>query len=122
MFTKRRVSRPTPIRAPVPDAFEDESFPRAVSGEDYDRYARAMAKHADQWVVSHLSRLHGVAIEPHELRDRLRIAAGAELRRELNAQEERLLREVLQRHPEGANPTAHVAPEIPSFLLKRMAS
>lgn len=122
MFTKRRPSRPKSILAIPHDAPDDESFPRAVAGEDYDRYSRAMAKHADQWVVAHLTRLSGVAIEPQELRDRLRTAAAAELRRDLNAQEERLLSDVFQRHTEAANPTERVEPEIPSFLLKRMAS
>ena len=122
MLTNRRMPRPTPSRATDPDSLDDESFPRAVAGEDYDRYSRAMAKHADQWVVAHLSRLSGAAIEPQELRDRLRSAAVVELRRALNTQEERLLSEVFQRRLEAANPTERVEPEIPSFLLKRMAS
>ena len=101
---------------------EEESFPRAVAGEDYDRYSRAMAKRADVWLVAHLSRLSGTVIEAQELRDRLRSAAEAELRRALNAQEERLLSEVLQRRPDAGTASNQVEPEIPSFLLKRMAS
>jgi hypothetical protein len=101
---------------------DDEPFPRALAGEDYGRYSRAMAKDADQWVVAHLSRLSGAAIEPQELGDRLRSAAVVELGRPLNTQEERLLSEAFQRRPEAANPTERFEPEIPSFLLKRMAS
>ena len=122
MLTNPRASRSTPSRATDPASLDDEPFPRAVAGEDYDRYSRAMAKDADQWVVAHLSRLSGAAIEPQELGDRLRSAAVVELGRPLNTQEERLLSEVFQRRPEAANPMERVEPEIPSFLLKRMAS
>jgi hypothetical protein len=121
LLTKRRSFRSNLLRAATEPA-SDESFPRAVPGEDYDRYARAMAKHADQWLVAHLDRLSGVAIEAHELRERLRLAAVAEMRRELNAQEERLLSDVLQRRPDAGQPSDRVEPEIPSFLLRRIAS
>jgi hypothetical protein len=117
-----RVPLPTPSQATDPGSLDDEPFPRAVAGEDYDRYSRAMARDADLWVVAHLSRLSGAAIEPQELGDRLRSAAVVELGRPLNTQEERLLSEVVQRRLEAANPTEQIEPEIPSFLLKRMAS
>lgn len=120
MFAKRRNTRPKSFRA-VTEQAHDESFPRAVAGEDYDRYARAMAKHADQWLDAHLSRLSGTSVDAQELRSRLRTAAVTELRRELHAQEERLLSEILQRRPDPLN-TTKVEPEIPSFLLKRLAS
>lgn len=122
MFAKRPTSRPRPFRAVPPEPAHDESFPRAVAGEDYDRYARVMAKRADEWLVAHADRLHGVAIDAEELRARLRAAAVTELRRELYPQEERLLSDVLQRHPGAGASHAHVEPEIPSFLLKKLAS
>lgn len=122
MLTKRRTSRSNQFSGAAPEAAHDESFPRAVAGEDYDRYARAMTKHADQWLHVHLARLSGAPLEAQELRDRLRSAAVTELRRELHPQEERLLSEVFQRRPESTNPADRVEPEIPSFLLKRMAS
>jgi hypothetical protein len=122
MFAKRHTSRPRPFRAVAPEPAHDESFPRAVAGEDYDRYARAMARRADEWLVAHLERLHGVAIDADELRSRLRAAATTELRRELYPQEERLLSEVLQRRPDAGSASERVQPEIPSFLLTKRAS
>jgi hypothetical protein len=122
MLTTRRSFRSPIVRPTVPETSHDESFPRAIAGEDYDRYARAMAKRADQWVLAHLSRLNGSAIEVQEFRDRLRQAAVVELHRDLYGQEERLLSEVLQRHPDATAPAERVEPEIPSFLLRQMAS
>jgi hypothetical protein len=122
MFAKRHTSRPRPFRAVAPEPAHDESFPRAVAGEDYDRYARVMAKRAVEWLVAHVERLHGVAIDAEELRARLRGAAVTELRRELYPQEERLLSDLLQRHPDPTASREHVQPEIPSFLLKKLAS
>ena len=64
-----------------------------------------MTKHADQWVVAHLD-----PAERRRDRGRRSFATGFGLRRRpsfaatCNAQEERLLSEVFQRHPEATNP------------------
>jgi hypothetical protein len=119
MLTTRRTS--VPLREAVPELAFDEAFPRAVTSEEYGRYAVAMAQHADRWLQVHLSRLSGVATEPAELRDRLRHAAVIELRRELHTHEERLLSEAFQRRPEWDTSAAALEPEVPSFLVKPMA-
>jgi hypothetical protein len=97
----------------------DTRFPRAVAGEEYDRYARAMWPQAQRWIRKHSHRIGGV-MTIQEAQDVLRCVAGIDLARRLYGQEERLITELLQ----GAwrdlgGKTTRPAAEIPSFLLAR---
>jgi hypothetical protein len=99
----------------------DIRFPRAVRGEAYERFARAMWLQGQRWIRKHSPRVAGVSFslyDPHEAHDLLRSAATMELGRPLYPQEERLLAELVQTDwPVIARRRAGITPEIPSFLL-----
>jgi hypothetical protein len=97
----------------------DSRFPRAVAGEDYDRYARAMWPQAQRWIRKHWHRVAGGSIAMHDARDILRSVAGIDLARRLYGQEEQLLSELLQGAWHDLAGKRDVAPEIPSFLVAR---
>jgi hypothetical protein len=88
-------SRSMLFRRSAPPAPLDSRFPRAVPGEDYERYGRAMWAQGQRWVrqLSHLVAERSLSM--HDARDVLRMAAMTELGRPLHAQEERLLGELL---------------------------
>jgi hypothetical protein len=112
-------------RRPQPIAFKpmtseaplDTRFPRAVAGEDYDRYARAMWPQAQRWIRKHWHRAGGGTISMDDTRDVLRSVAGIDLARRLYAQEEQLLSELLQSAWYDLAGQRDVAPEVPSFLV-----
>jgi hypothetical protein len=121
MSIRRRTSRLKLTRGASP-ASNDASFPRAVPGEDYDRFARAMIWQGERWLRIQISDEKMRATETHELRVMLRAVAVAELQRDLHDQEERLLSELLQQRTDTAGRRESVEPEIPSFLLGRTGS
>jgi hypothetical protein len=88
-------SRSMLFRRSAPPAPLDNGFPRAVPGEDYERFGRAMWAQGQRWVrtVSHLIAERSLSM--HDARDVLRGAAATELGRALHEQEERLLGELL---------------------------
>lgn len=96
----------------------DTRFPRAVAGEEYDRYARAMWPQAQRWVRKHWHRIAADRMTIQDAQDVLRKIAGIDLARRLYGQEERMIAELLQSawHELGEKP-APAAAEIPSFLL-----
>jgi hypothetical protein len=97
----------------------DTRFPRAIAGEDYERYARAMWPQAQRWIRKHWHRVAGGLISMDDARDVLRSVAGIDVTRRLYSQEERLLSELLQTAWFDLAGKRDVAPEIPSFLVAR---
>ena len=114
-----RSAHPQPIlfRPTLSDTPLDTRFPRAVAGEEYERYARAMWAQAQRWIRKHWHRASGLAMD--DARDLLHAVAGIDLARRLYAQEERLLSEVFQGAWHDLSGQRDVAPEIPSFLVAR---
>ncbi len=106
--------RPTTRETPL-----DTRFPRAVAGEEFERYARAMWPQAQRWIRKHWHRVAGGGIAIDEARDVLRAIASIDVARRLYAQEERLLGELLQGAWYDLAGQRDVAPEIPSFLVSR---
>ncbi|HXT15838.1 MAG TPA: hypothetical protein VN706_09425 [Gemmatimonadaceae bacterium] len=109
---------PTSDSAPL-----DSRFPRAIPGEDYERYARAMWPQSQRWIRKHRHRIANVAkadLPVHEIQDVLRRLATIDLGRRLYGQEERLITELVQAawHDLGGT-SATPSPEIPSFLVAR---
>lgn len=106
--------RPMSVEQPL-----DDRFPRAVAGEDYERYARAMWPQALRWLRKHLHRVTGAELTLDDARDVLRSIGSFDLARRLYPQEERLLAELLQTNwPSGQRPV-DITPEIPSFLVAK---
>ena len=99
------------LRRPSSKTELDTTFPRAVAGEEYDRYARAVWAQGQRWIQEHWSRI-GPERTMHDARDLLRTLAVREVARLLNPQEEQLLGELLR-----ANWKEQTAPEIPRFLI-----
>jgi hypothetical protein len=97
----------------------DTRFPRAVAGEEYDRYARAMWPQAQRWIRKHAHRVAGGDVPMEDARDILRSVAGIDLARRLYQQEERLLSEILLSAWRDLVGRRDVVPEIPSFLTAR---
>jgi hypothetical protein len=96
------MSRPRPRRPGQPLSFRsatvlvfDPHFPRSVAGEEYQRFARAMWRHAQHWMNRQWPRVTGPGASMHDAREALRTIATVELDRRLRLQEERLLSEVL---------------------------
>jgi hypothetical protein len=93
----------------------DSSFPRAVRGEDYSRYAAAMWSQGVRWLSGEIA----IASEDvtHHAYTVLRQAAVASVGRELYPQEQQLLSELIHREWDGGiDARARSTPEIPSFL------
>jgi hypothetical protein len=110
--------QPIAYRPMSGDAPLDTRFPRAVAGEEYDRYARAMWPQAQRWIRKHWRRVSGGSLMMHDAREVLHSVASIDVSRRLYAQEEQLLTELLHSawHDLGAR---DVHPEIPSFLVAR---
>jgi hypothetical protein len=86
-------------------------FPRAVAGEEYDRYARAMWPQAQRWLRKHWYRLTPHDLSVQDAQDVMRCLAAFDVARRLYGQEERLITELLQhvwheRHSAGSPITA----------------
>jgi hypothetical protein len=111
--------QPISFRPMASDAPLDTRFPRAVAGEEYERYARAMWPQAQRWIRKHWHRVAGGGLSIDDARDVLRSVAGIDLARRLYGQEERLLSELLQGAWYDLAGQRDVAPEIPSFLVAR---
>lgn len=94
MLTTRRPTRPLAFRPSSSDA--EARFPRAVAGEDYDRYARAVWTHAQRWIDRHWDRVVSFDYSVDEVRDILHEIASIDLARRLYPQEERLLAEIVR--------------------------
>lgn len=113
-----RRNQPIAFRPHASDAPLDTRFPRAVAGEEFDRYARAMWPQAQRWIRKHWHRITAdLGVE--EARERLRMLAMFDIGRRLYAQEEHLLGELLQTAWHDLRQRRDVAPEIPSFLVPR---
>ncbi len=114
-----RRTQPISFRPTMRETPLDTRFPRAVAGEEYERYARAMWPQAQRWIRKHWHRVAGGGITIDEARDVLRAVASIDVARRLYAQEERLLGELLQGAWYDLAGERDVAPEIPSFLVQR---
>ncbi|MEP6494746.1 MAG: hypothetical protein ABJF01_18820 [bacterium] len=111
--TRRVTGRPTRT-----DTAVDAHFPRAVPGEEYERFARAMWRQGERWFRRHANEIAGPEVAAGDARTTLASAAATDLGRPLYHQEENLLSELLQRLWHDPNkPAEHGVPEIPSFLL-----
>ncbi len=95
MLTTRRPAQSIPFRAATGTDIEAR-FPRAVAGEDYDRYARAVWVQAQRWVDRHWDRVVSFDYSIDEVRDILRQIATIDVARRLYPQEERLLAEIVR--------------------------
>ncbi|HEY4219610.1 MAG TPA: hypothetical protein VGM67_20900 [Gemmatimonadaceae bacterium] len=116
MLTARRRVIPLPFR-PATDAGPDARFPRAVAGEEFDRYARVVWSQAQRWLRRNWHRVTGLDVTMHDARETLRAVAAIDVARRLYPQEEQLLSEILQEawnDPERR--MLDIVPEIPSFL------
>jgi len=116
MQTTRRRVIPLPFR-PGNDSGPDLRFPRAVAGEEFDRYARVVWSQAQRWLRRNWHRVTGLDVTMHDARETLRAIAAIDVSRRLYPQEEQLLSEVLQEawnDPERR--VLDIVPEIPSFL------
>ena len=116
MLTTRRRVLPLPFR-PSTESGPDSRFPRAVAGEEFDRYARVVWSQAQRFLRRNWYRVTGLDVTMHDARDILRSVAAIDVSRRLYPQEEQLLGEVL--HEAWNDPERRVldiVPEIPSFL------
>jgi hypothetical protein len=112
-------SQPIVFRSTSSSTALDTRFPRAVSGEAYDRFARAMWPQAQRWIRKHSYRFAGVDLTVDDAHDVLHTAASIDLARPLYAQEQRLLSELLHTEWTHLTQSAEIVPEIPTFLLTR---
>lgn len=112
-----RRSQPISFRPMSSTAPLDTRFPRAVAGEEYERYARAMWPQAQRWIRKHWHRVSGGEMTMHDARELLRSVACIDVARRLYSQEERLLGELVQSAWFDLAAQRDVAPEIPSFLV-----
>lgn len=98
----------------------DTRFPRAIAGEEYDRYARAMWPQAQRWIRKHWFRVATRALSAQDAQELLRCIAGMDVARRLYGQEERLITELLQTAwRELGDRTPAPGVEIPTFLTAR---
>lgn len=96
MLTTRRPAQSIPFRPSKTAAEPDARFPRAVAGEEYDRYARAVWTQAQRWVDRHWDRVISFDYSVDEVRDILHEIAAIDVARRLYPQEERLLAEIVR--------------------------
>ena len=117
MLTTRRQVRTLPFRSSTQGG-PDTRFPRAVAGEEFDRYARVVWHQGQRWLRKHWHRVTGPdVLSMHDARETLRAAAAFDLSRRLYPQEEQLLSEVLHEAWNDASRTMpDIVPEVPSFL------
>lgn len=120
MLDARRQNRRIAFRPTGAVTVVDTRFPRAVAGEDYERFTRAMWRQAERWFHRHAHRISGPEIVMHDARDVLWSVASVDLTRGLYPQEERLLSDLLQHMwpTRRADPAVPAVPEIPSFLVR----
>lgn len=112
-----RQSQPIAFRPLSGVAPLDTRFPRAIAGEEYDRYARAMWPQAQRWIRKHWFRVTARSMTPQDAQEMLRCVAGMDLARRLYGQEERLITELLQTAwSDLGGKTPDVRVEIPTFL------
>ncbi|MDB4875983.1 MAG: hypothetical protein JWM41_2429 [Gemmatimonadetes bacterium] len=116
MLTTRRHVQPIPFRS-TNESGPDTRFPRAVAGEQFDRYARVVWSQGQRWVRKHWHRVSSADFTMHDARETLRSFAAIDLSRRLYPQEEQLLSEVLQEAwNDEMRQMPDIVPEIPSFL------
>ena len=75
----------------------DVQFPRAVAGEDFDRYARAVWHQGQRWIRRHWPRIYGPDVTMHDARASLCAVAAIDVVRRLYPQEQQLLSELVYR-------------------------
>lgn len=118
MRVSRRHELPITFRSIAATVLMESRFPRAVAGEDYDRYIRAVWRQGERWFSRSSYRIAQESIGPHEAREILWSIAARDLTRRLYPQEERLLSELLQQEwPALERFAGDVEPEIPAFLV-----
>jgi hypothetical protein len=92
--TARRPVQSLQFRSPSEQSL-DMRFPRAVAGEEFDRYARAVWSQGQRWMELHWDRVTGAGLSMHDASEVLHGLAAAELGRPLHTQEVQLLGEML---------------------------
>jgi hypothetical protein len=115
MIATRRNISPLPFRSNF-ESGPDTRFPRAVAGEEFDRYARVVWRQAQRWTHKHWHRVTAPDLTMHDAREVLRSFAAIDLARRLYPQEEQLLSEVLY-ETWRERPRPDITPEIPAFLV-----
>lgn len=118
MRSNRRPEATITFRSAAATVVAESRFPRAVAGEDYDRYLKAMWRQGERWFSRSAHRVARESIGVDEAREILLAIAERDLERRLHPQEDRLLGALihqawstLERWPDDA------VPEIPAFLL-----
>jgi hypothetical protein len=123
MLTTTRSNRRIAYRSTGPDIVPDSRFPRAVAGEEFERYARATWRQAERWFRRNKARVTDPTLTFEHARDILWSVASVDLGRRLYPQEERLLSEMLDfEWLDIMRAAAAFDPEIPEFLRHRRAS
>jgi len=117
MFSLQRPARRVAFRPNGAVTVVDSRFPRAVAGEDYERFTRATWHQAERWFRRNAHRIAGHDVAMHDARLILWSVASVDLNRRLYPQEERLLSELLQ-HMWPTRRVDPAVPEIPSFLVR----
>jgi hypothetical protein len=120
----RSTRQPIAYRPMSKEAPLDSRFPRAVAGEDYDRYSRAIWPQALRWVRRHWHRVMDDDVTMHDALDILRSAAMIDLSRRMYPQEEQLLGALMQEFWHASartTPVVPITPEIPTFLRQKIA-
>ena len=112
-----RRRRAIAFHRPATEVTLDYHFPRAVAGEEYDRYARAVWPQGQRWIHEHWARVITAHGTMDDARETLRTLASSDLARDLNPQEEKLLGELLQvGWRDWARPEGDVVPETAAVL------
>jgi len=118
MPVARRQIRASASRSASQIAVPDSSFPRAVAGEHYDRYLRAVWAQAERWFSSAAPRINHIATDTHAAREILCALAARDVGRRLHALEERLIDELLLKSwSKSERVPGVIEPEIPNFLI-----
>ena len=94
MLTTRRPVRSLPFRS-TPVTPLEPRFPRALAGEEFERYAKSKWAHARRWMDSHWVRAVRPEASMHGARESFRVLLAMELGRRPRPQEEQLLGAVL---------------------------
>ena len=95
MAQARPRRAPVPFHAAPPLAAAEARFPAAVTGEQYERYAKSVWAQANRWLSIHWTRAAERATTALDVRQRLRAVAAVDINRHLNPQEEQLLSEIV---------------------------
>jgi hypothetical protein len=95
MARARPRTAPVPFHAGPTVAPPPVLFPAAVSGEQYERYAKAVWNQANRWLAVHWAHASERATTALDVRQILRSVAATDIHRHLYPQEEQLLSEIV---------------------------